>query len=809
MDWLWHDLRFGLRSLRKDRSVVLLATLALGLGIGATTAIFSVIQNVLLDPFPYTDAKRLVMVFIHDSASSNPGGRPVFKIPEFLDYRDHNHAFDRAVGVLQDDVLYSNGQGTQQFSGAEVTTNTFNFLGVPPLAGRGISADDEKPGASPIFVMSYKMWSNQFGRDRSVLGRSLVLNGTPRVCVGIMPPRFTWWGADLWLPTALSRSDPATRTRQFFLLGHLKPGVTVGAAAADLELVARREASQFPKDYPERFSVQITPLVDSVVGRFRVMLLVLLAAVGMLLLIACGNVANLLLARAMSRSKETAIRVSLGASRLRLIRQSLVESMLLAVGGAALGCVLAYGGLKGMLALIPPRTIPDEAVITLNLPVLLFALGVAVLTALICGLAPALQASRTDTHESLKEAAKGSTAGFLHGRLRSALVAAEVALSIVLLVGAGLLMRSFFALQRVELGLNPEKILVARLPLPKDRYPGVEQVTAFYRQLLPRLQALPGVISATEASDLPPYGGIGSEVDVPGKTHREKWNAIFQLCGDSYFRTLGIRFERGRGLTEAEVNDARKVAVVNQTLVKKFFGTDDPIGQRIKLSQLQDIPQPVKDPYFEIIGTIADVKNQGIQDPPMPEIYIPYTVTGFFVRGVLVRTAQEPLALLNSVRKEIWAVDPNVALTNLGTLEGYLKQFSYAQPAFGLILIGIFASIGLVLAAIGVYGVMAYSVSRQTHEIGIRMALGAQSSTVLSLIILRGLRLIAIGAFAGLAAALGVTRLISSQLFGISSSDPVTFASVLAILAVVGLAASYFPARRASKVDPLTALRHE
>jgi putative ABC transport system permease protein len=298
-------------------------------------------------------------------------------------------------------------------------------------------------------------------------------------------------------------------------------------------------------------------------------------------------------------------------------------------------------------------------------------------------------------------------------------------------------------------------------------------------------------------------------VDVPGKTHREKWDAIFQLCSDGYFRTLGIRFERGRGLTETEVNDARKMAVVNQTLAKKFFGEDDPIGQRIKLSQLQDVPQPVKDPYFEIIGIVADVKNQGIQDPPMPEVFIPYTVTGFFERGVLVRTAQEPLALLNSVRKEIWSVDANVALTFTGTLEGFLQQQSYAAPEFGLTLIGIFASIGLVLAAIGVYGVMAYSVSRQTHEIGIRMALGAQRSNVLSLIIFRGLGLIALGGIVGLAAALVLTRLISSQLFGVSASDPATFASVLAILAMVGLAACYIPAYRASQVDPLTALRHE
>ena len=809
MSWLWQDLRFGVRSLRKDLGSVFLATIALALGIGATTAIFSVIQNVLLDPFPYTDGNRLVGVYVHDDVRGGDGGRPVYKIPEFLDYRDQNHVFDRMAGAGQMDVLYDNGHGTEQFVGAEVTTNTFSFLGVPPLLGRGITPDDDRAGAPPVFVMSYKMWRKQFGLDPKVVGRTLVLNGKPRTCVGVMPQRFTWWGADLWTPASLSRSDPDVEMRRLFIVGHPKPGVSQAAVVADLSVIAKREAQLFPKEYPTRFSIRTNTIAEGVVGRFRVMLYLLLAAVSMLLLIACGNVANLLLARATAREKEMAIRASLGASRLQIIRQLLIESLLLALAGAVLGCVFAYGGLKGLVSLIPPRTIPDEAVISLNVVVLLFTLGTAFLTALLCGLAPALHAGRRDTHESLKDAAKGSS-GSRHGRMRGALVVIEVALSIVLLIGAGLLMRSFFALQHVELGLNPEKVLVARLPLPRERYQTAAQKAAFFRQLLPRLHTLPGVVAATETSTLPPYGGIGSEVDIPGKTHTEKWNAIFQLCSDGYFQTLGIQFLRGRGLTEAEVNDARKVAVVNQTLVKKFFGTEDPLGRRIKLTELQNLPQqPLKDPFFEIVGVVADAKNQGIQEPPMPEAFIPYTVTGFFERGILVRTAQEPLSLLNSVRKEIWAVDPNVALTLTGSLQGYLKEFSYSGPEFGLILISLFASIGLVLVAVGVYSVMAYTVSRQTHEIGIRMALGAQRSNVLRLVINRGLRLIGVGAVAGLAASFGLTRLISSQLFGISSNDPLTFASVIAVLGLVGLAACYFPGQRATRVDPLVALRHE
>ncbi len=809
MGGFWQDLRYAWRTLRKDRGSVILALVALALGIGATTAIFSVIQNVLLDPFPYTDGQRLVMMMVHDTAQKDSGGRPFLKIPEFLDYRDQNHAFDRMVGVGNVDVLYDNGQGTEQFDGAEITTNTFAFLGMAPLLGRGIGAGDDRPDAPAVFVMAYKMWSKSFARDPQVIGRVLTLNGKPRVCVGVMPQRFTWWGADLWLPASLNRGDPDVAVRGLFLIGHMPAGVSQRGVEADLLTIAKREAVLYPADYPKQFTIETRTVVEGVVGRFRTILYVLLAAVSMLLLIACGNVANLLLARATAREKEMAIRTSLGASRLRIVRQLLAESLLLGLGGAALGCLFASAGLKSLVALIPPRTIPDEAVIRLNFPVLLFSLGLAFLTAVICGLAPAWHAGASDTQESLKDGARGSS-GSRHGRLRNTLVASEVALSMVLLIGAGLLMRSFFALQQVDLGLNPEKVLVARLPLPRDRYQAAGQKAQFFRRLLPRLRALPGVIAATETSSLPPYGGIGSELDIPGKTHSEKWTGIFQLCSEGYFRTLGIQLVRGRGLTETEVDSARKVAVVNQTLVKKYFGAEDPLGRHIKLSELEKLPQhAVKDPLFEIVGVVRDAKNQGVQDPPLPEVFIPYTVTDFFERGILVRTAQEPLTLLRAVRGEVWSVDPNVALTLTGTLRGYLKDFSYAGPEFGLILMAVFAGIGLALVAIGVYGVMSYTVSRQVHEIGIRMALGAPRGSVLGLVIRNGLRLIAIGIVAGLAASFGLARLLASQLFGVSANDPLTFTSVAAVLAAAGLAACYFPANRATRVDPLKALRHE
>lgn len=518
----------------------------------------------------------------------------------------------------------------------------------------------------------------------------------------------------------------------------------------------------------------------------------------------------MLLARATAREKEMAIRSSIGASRSRLISQLLIESLLLALGGALAGCLFSYAGIKGLVALIPDGLIPREAQIRLNVPVLLFSLIIALVTAVLFGLAPALQTAKKDIVEPLKDSGKGVSGGFRRGRLRNALVVLEVALSFVLLSGAGLLMRSFIRLQQADLGFNPENILVARLPFPRGRYKTAPDKQRFYRQLLLRLHGIPGVVAATETTTLPPYGGIRSEIDIAGKTHNEKWQAIFQLCSEGYFPTLQMRLLRGRTLSEIEVNSARKLAVVNQTLVNKFFGSEDPIGRLVKINMLETLPEsPVKYPVFEIIGVIADVKNQGIQDPPLPEMFVPYTITGALERGILVRTSVPPLTLLNNVRREIWAVDRNVALTFTGSLHDYLKQFSYAEPRFSVILLGVFAAVGLVLVAVGVFSVIAYTVSRQTHEIGIRMALGAGRAHVISMVLRMGLRLLGMGVIAGLLASFGAGRVIANQLWGVSPYDPITLTSVVAVVAIAGFAACYFPALRATRVDPMIALRYQ
>ena len=806
------DFRYAARTLAKSPGFAGVAIVTLALGISASTALFSVIYNVLIVPFPYADSQRLMTVQVHDTERTEPGGRAAYAGPELLDYTEQNHVFDAVIASSDQDVLYTTGEGTERFEGFLVTPGTFEFFGMPALHGRVMQPSDYEPGAPPVFVLRYKTWVARFNHDAGILNKEFVLNGTSRTLIGIMPPRFAWGDADVWIPEKPSRSQADSQNlfrRRWFMLGHLRPGVSIRQAEADLDAVGHRLAAVYPKDYPKKFKMQVQSLADLVVGRFRLTLFIVLAAVGLLLLIGCGNVANLLLARATAREKEFAIRAALGASRWRIVRQLLVESLVLALGGAALGSFMAWGGLKALIAVIPPRIIPAEAVIRLNGTVLLFTLAVAVMTALVFGLVPAVHVSRRDLVDPLRDSGKGTSGGFRHRKLRDAVVVLEVALSLALLVGAGLLMRSFAALRSVELGLSPDHVLVARLPLPQDRYKTAPQLSGFYRPLLARLKALPGVVEATETSTLPPYGGIPSEVEVEGKTDPEKWRALVQLCSEGYFGVVRIQFLEGRTFTEAEVEGARKLAVINQTFARKYLGKLNPMGQRIRLAELANFPDKVADPWFEVIGVVKDAKNQGLEEAPLPEAWVPYTVTGSGERGILVRTASDPLLMLNAVRREIWATDHSVALTLTGSLEGFISEFSYAGPRFALVMTGVFAVIGLILVTIGVYSVIAYTASRQTHEIGIRMALGAERADVLRLVLRMGIRLVVLGLAIGLLVSLGVSRVIASQLWGVSPYDPVTLASVAGVLLITGLLACWVPARRATRVDPLVALRYE
>jgi predicted permease len=816
LEQLLQDVRFGLRNLNKDRRFTLLAILTLALGIGATTVIFSAMDSILLEPFIYAHADRLAIFFIHDLNQPNDNGRSSFSVPEFMDFREQNHVFEDVAGYSGQDVLYAGNQGAHLFDGAWVTANSFDLLGMKPFLGRAITSDDGKPGAAPVFAMSYRLWTKQFNRDPGIVGTTMTLNDQPRTLVGIMPPRFLWGNCDIWMPIYWTHSDlPGTNAghpRMFLSpLARLKPGVSLQAATADLNVVAFNLSKVYSQDYPPHFDVITGKLRDEVVGQFRFTLYVLMAAVSMLLLIACCNVANLLLARATAREREIAIRASMGATHSRLIRQLLVESFLLSVAGCAAGCLFAYFGLKWIQMEAPLLSVPAEALIALKPAALWFALCVTILTTFLCGLAPALHAVHGDLYPRLTGAGRGAGAGFRHGKLRAGLVIFEVGLSILLLIGAGLMMRTVLALQHVDLGFNPRNILVVRPAFPPGRYDTAVKKRVFFEQVMQRIAALPGVIAVTETSTPPAYAysGIGSEVTIPGTTHADSWTTIFRLCGTDYFRTLGIPLIRGRALSEADVDSASHVVVINQTFASKYFKDEDPIGKQIKFDQLDQIADAPHNAYFQVIGITGDIKNQGLRDAPMPEACLPYTITGGYFRRILVRTAVDPLSLLPNVRQEISAVDSSVALAQTDTIESYLTQWTYAEPDFAVTTLGIFAVIGLALVIIGVLGVMAYSVSLQTQEIGVRIALGAQQSDILKMVLLKGLRLIAAGVVIGVLASYVATRLIASQIWGVSPTDPLTFAAVVTTIILVGLAACLIPARRATRVDPMVALRYE
>lgn len=809
---LLQDFRYGLRMLRKNSSSAVIAILTLALGIGAATAICSAVYSVLLEPFPYSSANRLATPSV--SFPDDVSGVTGFPVPIFLDFEQQNHTFEDIIGLAYTDVHYKRSTGTEQLLGAWVTPNTFTFLGIKPLLGRPITLEDGKSGSPPAFVMSYTLWTRLFNRDPNILGATLNLNGTQRTLVAIMPPRFRFGNCEVWMPLELSESTFITgfgaQPNEVWTIGRLKRGVSLQAASADLGVLAKRFEKTYPAWFRAHYKLVVSSLIEESVGRFKLTLYALMGAVSMLLLIACSNVANLLLARATIREKEMAIRASMGATGSRLIRQLVAESALLAVTSCAVGCLFAYIGLKGVAAAIPPDMLPSEVTIALHPTALLFAIVVSVLTSLLCGLAPALHAARRNLCVGLAGSAKGASAEFRHGKLRSGLVIGEVALSIILLIGTGLMVRTVYALTQVNIGFDPARVIYTELSFPEGRYDTAEQKRLFFGKVLDRLAVVPGVAAATEASSVPPYSFGWTEVAILGKTHLEPWGATFDTCSEGYFQTLGRHLLRGRLLSRSEVDSARHVTVINETLARTYFGNEDPIGQKIKFSTFEEwaVDWP-RDAYFEIIGIISDAQNTGLQDAPRPEVYFPYTVTGTGPRKILVRTTSHSSLVLESLRREIEGVDSEVAISDAGSIETFLRRWYYAGPQFTLIILTTFGGIALLLVLMGVFSVMAYTVSLQTRDIGIRMALGAHQSDVLCMVLRKGLVLIATGTIAGITAGLVLTRLISSQIWGVSPTDPWTFSAVAALILLVGVAACLFPARKAAQVDPLVSLHYE
>ena len=804
------DARYGLKGLIKQPTFTIAAVLALALGIGATTTIFSVIQNVLLDPYPmYRNVDRMVGIEIHNDDSSRPGGRDFLQTAEFLDYQAQMTSFDAVIaGGGDGSALYAGPQGVEQLNGAFLSGNTFEVLGIGALIGRTITSEDGTPGAPPVFVMSYKLWANRFGMDPTLVGKTLTLDGVPTTLIGVMPPRVSKLGADVWRPIVLDRANRALETQYFKFQGRLKPGVTIAQADAEFQTVAARVSKLYPRNYPEHFSAHVLELVDSIVGAFRKTLYTMAAAVALLLLIACANVANMLLSRAAGRQRELALRTSLGASRGRLVRQLLIESLMLACVGMAVGCVMAYFGIKALVQAIPEGLIPREALIRLDTRVLLVSLVVAGATALVFGLVPAFQSVKRDLMNPLRDSGKGTGGGYRGGRLSSALVIVEIALSLVLLTSAGVLMRSVIKLQTTELGFEPANLLLVAIPIGRGDHKTAAEQTRFVMAALERIRTSPGIVHAASTDGFPPFGGQGAVFDVAGVGHQGRWDGRLELVVDGYFQTLGVPIVQGRDFTADDIRSARRVAVVNQRFVERFLPKMDPLGRTVKFTLRNDQGQNEEQGY-EIVGVVQSVKNAGVNNPVEPEVFAPISVAPLRWQSIMVRTAGPPLEALRMVRAAIWSVDPMMPLAEANPVEEYLKRFAYAAPRLGLYVFSAFAGIGLVLVVLGVYSLIAYTVSRQTREIGIRIAIGADRGDVLRMTVGLGVRWLVLGTLLGLAASLAATRLLASQLYEVSPSDPLTFAFVVAVIAVAGFCASYFPALRATRVDPIVVLRYE
>jgi putative ABC transport system permease protein len=658
--------------------------------------------------------------------------------------------------------------------------------------------------------MCHRAWVRSFGADRGVIGRTLVLDGTPWTVVGVMPPRFEWNIADLWLPAAINRTDdPRTPRGTRAFQAHLRPGVSPKEAEAQMNVIGARRAREYPNDYPPQYRFQVIKVVDWVVRDFRAVLYTLFGAVSLLLVIACCNVANMLLARATIREREIAIRAALGASRGRLVRQLLVESALLASGGLVAGSLMAYVGIQALSGLLPPgQGVSWETQIRLDRPVLMFAIIVTGLSTFAFGLFPALQSVRRDLGAGTNVAGR-TTAGRRQTRMRSSLVIAQVALSIVLLVGAGLLMRTFVKLVGVDLGFNVKNVLIAGVALPPQRRASVDDQRNLYRQIADRTGSMPGVVSVAVANGFPPFGGLPSALEIPGMATQATSQALVVFGSQRLTETLGIPIVRGRGLSTIDVEQAHHVAVINETLARRYFGSEDPISRVIRLPRLTTLPSPIADPTFEVIGVMREVATVGPRDDPAPEVLLPISVRLPSGVALLVRTTDDPLRALNALRREIQLVDPQVALANPITLERAIQMNFFLRASFSLLVLGIFAATGAFLVALGIYGVLAYTVSQQTREIAIRMALGGKSGDVIRMIVRFGLQLVAAGLFIGLGISFATNRLLTAQLWNTSPNDPLTYAVVILLIAAIGALACWVPARRAVRVQPMIALRHE
>ena len=814
MNTLIQDIRFGLRMLLKSPSVSIVATIALALGIGANTAIFSVVNAVLLRPLPFPNSDALVSVFETDTQRGQIRGSHSF--PNFFDMRTQNSVFERVACYHGADYIMTGRGEPARLQGVVVSADLFPLLGVSPVLGRVFLPDEDKPSENGrVAILSEQLFRKRFNADPAILNQAITLDGRPFTIVGVMPASFEFpiqnEPVELWTTIAgdASGDEPITAQRGAHFLGvigRLKPGVTQEQAQGDLTTIAARLEQQYP-DTNTHKSLRVDSALTALVGDIRPALLILLGAVACVLLIACANVANLLLARATSRHKEMAIRSALGASRMRVIRQLLTESVLLSLLGGAVGLLLAVWW-SDLLVALGKDDIPRAVHVRLDWRVLGFTLGISLITGLIFGLAPATHSSKSELVEALKDGGRGTSEGARRNRVRNLLVVSELAIAVVLLVVAGLLIQSLWRLRNVNSGLQTHNILTFNLAVPETKYDSARQ-GQFFIDLKSRLEAMPGVQSAGTIFPLPLSGerfGISFEIEGRPMAPKDHPSADFFTTGVGYFRTMGIPIIKGRDFDDRDKHGSTPVIIITETLARQFFPNEDPLGKRIKpgISSYENEKSTMR----EIVGVVGDVRNRTLNTEPKPAYYVPQTQVPFSQLVAVVKTNGEPHGLIPAVTKQVAAMDEDVPLFGVKSMDEYLSA-SVTAPRFNTTLLSIFAGVALVLTIVGLYGVMSYSVVQRTNEIGIRLALGAQSRDVLLMIIKQGSKLIIVGLAIGLVGAYAATRVIASLLFGVTTKDPFTFVAAAVLLAIVALLACYVPAWRATKVDPLEALRYE
>ncbi len=808
---LSQDIRYGVRMLAKHKAFTSVAVITLALGIGANTAIFSVVNELLLRPLAYRDAERIVMLW-----EVTPEGRHqnTTSRANFRSWREQSTSYEH-IAAFTDQRFNLTGDGEpEELSVQFATPEFFKVLGVDPLIGRTLLPEDAEAGKPPVAVLSYALWQRRFGGQASVIGQPITLNAYKFTIIGVMPPNFqfhikhrsgTGRPAELWtvLPMGTSGNQ---RGRFLSAVARLKDGVSLDQAAAELRTIEARLSDEAP-EFNKNYSAEVLPLREQFFGNVRRPLWLMLGAVGFVLLIACANVANLLLSLATSREKEIAIRAALGARRIRIVRQLLTESLLLALLGSALGFAFAWLGIKA-LVLISPRDLVSLQSVGLNLTVLLWTLGVSILTGIIFGLAPAVHISRLNLNDSLKEGGK-SESGQASGsrRLRSALVVSEIALAVVLLASAGLLIRSFIRLQQVDRGFNTDNVLTMVVRLPEAKYQEDAQLVTFFSQALDRVRQLPTVRSAGMVNHLPLYGGLGSSTGFkilgrPEPPPGQGPSTDVRVVDAGYFETMGIPLLRGRNFSDSELKEPRRVILINEALARNYFAGEDPIGRRLDVAMFEK-PTPA-----EIIGVVGNVRYDSLIDESPPAVYFPHPDLAYSFMTLVVRTEGEPSAIAPAVQREIRTLDPNQPVSDVRTMNQVMSEW-VSRSRFNTLLLGLFAALATLLSAVGIFGVMNYSVALRTREIGLRLAVGAQPRQVLLLILKQGLLLTIVGVVLGLVAAFALTRLLSGLLFGVTALDATTFTTISLLLVLVSLLACYLPARRAMRIDPLRALRYE